>query len=298
MSTILVTGASGQLGRKTLQHLLERRPAADLVGLARDPDQAADLAAAGVEIRRGDYLEPDTLRRAFAGVEHVLLVPTHAFTDRETQHRNVIAAATEAGVEHLVYTPIHRKPGSTRTMPQVTEPDRVTEEALRASGLRTTILRHPPFLENFEAILGPDPVATGVRVPDGEGRVAAASRDDLAEAQAVVLTDPDHQGRTHVLLGGPPVSFDDIAETLSELHGATVRRVPVTEAGHLDELVAAGLPRPGAEFALSWIQAINAGEWDEQPGDLESLLGRPPTTMTEFLRATYPATTAGASAGA
>jgi NAD(P)H dehydrogenase (quinone) len=298
MSKILVTGASGQLGRRTLQHLLERRPAADLVGLARDPDKAADLAAAGIEIRRGDYLEPDTLRDAFADVEQVLLVPTHAFTDRETQHRNVIAAATDAGVGHLVYTPIHRKPGSTRTMPQVTEPDRVTEEALRVSGLRTTILRHPPFLENFEGILGPDPVATGVRVPDGDGHVAAASRDDLAEAQAVVLTDPDRQGRTHVLLGGPPVSFDDIAETLSEIHGTTVRRVPVAEADHLDELVAAGLPRPGAEFALSWIQAMNAGEWDEQPGDLESLLGRPPTTTAEFLRATYPASTAGASAGA
>lgn len=284
MSTILVTGASGRIGRLTLQHLLERRPAAQLVGLARDPGKAADLAARGIEIRAGDYLDRPSLTRALAGVEKVLLVPGVAFTDRSTQHANVIAAAEEVGVAHLVYTPIIRKAGSGLDLPHVTAHDTATLETLEASGLTSTILAHPPFLESLADFIGADAVEVGVRVPAGDGKVAAASRHDLAEAQAVVLTEPGHEGRTYALHGAPAVSFPDVAEILSEIHGTAVRHVPVSDEDYLGRLVAGGLPGPAAEFVLSWVQAINTGEWDEQPGDLERLLGRRPTTIAELLR--------------
>lgn len=288
MSAILVTGASGQLGRLTLRHLLERRPATELVGLARDPEKAADLAAQGIEIRAGDYFDRDSLTRAFAGVEKVLLVPTHAFTDRQTQHANVIAAAEEAGVEHLVYTPIIRKAGSRFVLPQVTEPDAFTLRTLEASGLRSTILGHPPYLENLPFYIGDHALESGVRVPAGDGKVASASRADLAEAQAVVLTEPGHEGKTYALHGAPPVSFSDVAEILSEIRGDAVGYVPLSDEEYVAQMVAGGLPEPAAAFGLSWIHAINGGEWDEQPGDLERLLGRKPTTAAEFLR-DYPA---------
>jgi NAD(P)H dehydrogenase (quinone) len=157
MSKVLVTGASGQLGRKTLRQLLLRRPAGELAGLARDPAKAADLTAAGVEIRTGDYTSYESLLDAFVGVEKLLLVPTHAFTDRAAQHRNVISAAREAGVEHVVYTPIIRKPGSGLHLAEITEPDRVTEQALEASGLAYTIAAHPPFMESFQGYIGDQP---------------------------------------------------------------------------------------------------------------------------------------------
>ncbi|NHC16416.1 SDR family oxidoreductase [Motilibacter deserti] len=288
MSKILVTGASGGLGRLTLQHLLDRRPASELVGLARDPGKAADLAAQGIEIRAGDYVDHDSLLRAFAGIEKMLLVPTHAFTDRSAQHATVIAAAEQAGVEHLVYTPIIRKAGSEFELPQVTEPDTFTLKTLEASGLRSTVLGHPPYLENFRGYLGDDAFESGVRVPAGDGKVAAASREDLAEAQAVVLTDSAHEGKTYALHGSPAVSFADIAEILSQIRGTTVPYVPLSDEEYLEHRVAGGLPRPVAEFLLSWIHAINGGEWDDQPGDLERLLGRKPTTSAEFLR-DYPA---------
>lgn len=288
MTKILVTGASGHLGRRTLERLLERHPAADLVGLVRDPAKAADLAEQGIEIRTGDYFDPASLAWAFQGIEKLLLVPTVAFTDRDTQHANVIAAAKEAGVGHLVYTPIIRKAGSGIVIPYVTEPDLFTEQALRDSGLATTILLHPPFIESFEFYIGPNAFEAGVRVPAGSGKVAPASRDDLAEAQAVVLTGAGHEGKTYSLHGGPPVSFADVAQILSEIHGSAVPYVPVPDEEYLDGLVASGLPQPAAEFALDWVSAVNAGEWDEQPGDLESLLGRPPVTTAQFLRDTYP----------
>ena len=122
MSKILVTGASGQIGRKTLQRLLERRSASELVGFARDPSKAGDLAAAGIEIRAGDYFDYASLLRAFDGIEKVLLVSAHGFTDRNTQHYNVITAAREAGVEHVLYTPIIRKDGSEFVMQKSPNP--------------------------------------------------------------------------------------------------------------------------------------------------------------------------------
>ncbi|SDD31444.1 NmrA family NAD(P)-binding protein [Auraticoccus monumenti] len=284
MSTILVTGATGRIGRMTLQHLLERRPAAELVGLARDPRKAADLTARGVEIRAGDYLDRASLTRALAGVEKVLLVPSVAFTDRSAQHANVIAAAQEVGVDHLVYTPIIRKAGSGLDLPHVTAHDTANLETLEASGLTSTILGHPPFLESLRDFIGADAAEVGVRVPAGDGRVAAATRQDLAEAQAVVLTERGHEGRTYALHGAPAVSFSDVAEVLSEIRGTTVHHVPVPDEEYLGRLVAGGLPGPAAEFVLSWVRAINTGEWDDQPGDLERLLGRSPTTITELLR--------------
>lgn len=266
MSKILVTGASGHLGRMTLQHLLKRRPATELVGLARDPEKAADLAARGIEIRTGDYFDYDSLTRAFAGVEKVLLVPTHAFTDRNTQHANVIAAAEEVGVKHLVYTPIIRKAGSEFELPQVTEPDTFTMKTLEASGLRSTILGHPPYIENFQFYIGDSAFESGVRVPAGDGKVASASREDLAEAQAVVLTDPGHEGKTYALHGAPAVSFSDVAQILSERRGTAVHYVPLSDEEYLEHMVAGGLPRPAAEFALSWIHALNARHADQRAG--------------------------------
>ena len=123
MSKILVTGASGDIGRKTLLHLLKLKPTSQLVGLVRDPDKAKDLAARGIELRRGDYLDAVSLPAAFKGIEKLMLTSTHAFTDRNTAHANVIDAATTAGVRHLVFMPIHRKAGSTFTMMEITAED-------------------------------------------------------------------------------------------------------------------------------------------------------------------------------
>ena len=109
MGKILVTGASGDIGRKTLLHLLKLKPADQLIGLARDPSKAADLAAKGIEVRQGDYFDRDSLLRACKGVEKVMLTSTHAFTDRKTAQANVIDVAVEAGVRHLVYMAIFRK---------------------------------------------------------------------------------------------------------------------------------------------------------------------------------------------
>jgi len=287
MSKILVTGASGQIGRKTLQRLLDRRPASELVGLARDPEKAADLASLGIEIRQGDYFDYDSLVRAFSDIEKVLLVPTHAFTDRNTQHFNIITAAREAGVGHLVYTPIIRPADSTAELAEVTVPDVFAVQALKASGMDYTIAAHPPFLESLPFYIGEAASEFGVRVPAGDGKSGAATRDDLAEAHAVILTEPGHVNQSYSLHGSPAVSFADVADILSDLRGGEVAYLPVTDDAYIDHMVESGLPEPVAQFALGWVRGINAGDWDNPSGDLERLIGRPPTTAGEFLRHSY-----------
>lgn len=289
MSKILVTGASGALGKKTLQHLLDRRPAGALVGLVRDPAKAADLAASGVELRTGDYLDPASLRGAFEGVDKLLLVPAPAFIDRTTAHANVIDAAVDAGVRHVVYTPIIREQHSTFSMKEITTEDQFTRARLAESGLAYTLAGHPPFLDAVTAFMGGDPYEHGVRVPAGDGRFAAATRDDLAAAQAALLTEDGHEGRAYRLTGAPAVSFAEIAEILSAIHGAEVPYVPVSDEEYLGIMRSAGVPDVAAEFVLTWVRGMNGGEWDAQGNDLETLLGRRPTTTAEFLRAEHAA---------
>jgi NAD(P)H dehydrogenase (quinone) len=290
MSKILVTGASGDLGRKTVLHLLKRRPASELVGLVRDPAKATDLAALGVELRQGDYLDRGSLARAFAGVEKVMLTASHAFTDRNTSHANVIETAVEAGVHHLVFMPISRKKGSTFTMKEITAEDSFTVEKLRSSGLTYTLAEHPPFLDALAFYIGTKAYETGVRVTPGNGKFAAATRDDLAAAHAAILTGRGHENKTYTLTGDPATSFADIADILSKLSGEKVPYIPISNDEYFDQLKrTAGVPDFVVEFVCKWVEGMNAGEWAEQTRDLETLIGHKPTPAMEFFRHDYPA---------
>jgi NAD(P)H dehydrogenase (quinone) len=284
---ILVTGASGVLGRKTLLHLLKRKPANQLVGLVRDPSNAGELAASGVELRQGDYLDSKSLSRSFEGIEKLMLISTHAFTDRNTAHANVIDAAVKAGIKHLVFMPILRRAHSSFKMKEITEEDIFTEQKLLSSGLTYTLAKHPPFLDVLATYIGPRAHETGVRVPAGNGKFTAATRDDLAAAHATILTEGGHENESYRLTGDPPVSFSDIATILSKVHGTKVPYVTVSDQEYLKMKRAEGWPDFVAEFALKWVEGMNAGEWEEPTNDLERLIGHKPRTPAEFFRANY-----------
>jgi NAD(P)H dehydrogenase (quinone) len=283
---ILVTGASGYIGKHTLLHLLKLKPASELVALVRDPSKAEDLAALGVEIRQGDYMDKASLLTAFADVEKVMLTSAHAFTDRNTAHGNVIDAAVEAGVSHVAFMSIIRN--SDFTMKDITADDLFAENKLKSSGLEWTILRHPPFLDVLHFYIGAKAQETGVHVPAGNGKFAAATRDDLAAAHAAVLAGTGHEGKSYALTGSPTVSFAEVAEILGELCGSKIPYVEISDQAYMDLLVStAGVPHFIAEFALIWVKGMTAGEWQRQTQDLETLIGKPPTTATEFFRDFY-----------
>lgn len=245
-----------------------------------------------MDIRRGDYFDHASLVRAFDGVDKLLLVSAEAFTDRNAQHFTAIAAAKQAGVEHVIYTAIQRDETLGITQVGVTESDVFAEHALRASGLTYTILRNPMYLDHLDVYLGADPYAQGVRVPPGEGTMAPALVHDLAAANVAVLTGEGHENTTYTLNGSEAASFREIAATLSEIHGTTVPYVTVGADEYLDTYLRNDLPRPVAEFLTAWVVGVGLGSFSQDTGDLERLIGYRPTGYREFLEKHYPAVTA------
>jgi len=287
LGKILVTGASGVVGRHTLLHLLREKPADQLVGLVRDLSKGEDLATNGIELHQGDYLDPESLDRAFVGIDKLMLTATHAFTDRNTAHANAIDAAVGAGVKHLVAMPIMRKPDSSFTMKEITAEDIFTKKKILSSGLAYTFAEHPPFLDNIHFYIGQKAHETGVLVPAGDGKFTAATRDDLGAAHAAILAGSGHEGKTYRLTGNPAISFADIATILSDVTGKYVPSEGITEEAYTKIKSAEGWPPFVVDFARGWVHWMNTGEWEEETDDLENLIGRKPTSPADFFRNHY-----------
>ncbi|KAM0478846.1 hypothetical protein ACHAPX_004823 [Trichoderma viride] len=290
---ILVLGGAGELGRRTLDQLLGTVPASRLVTISRRASDARlkPYIDKGVTVHLADLFDYKSLLPAFEGVEKILLIGAHAFTDRETQHLNVVAAAKHAGAKHLIYIAIQRREGSGRTLMGVTESDIFTEKAIKFSGMEYTILQHPSYLESYQTYFGEKALKYGVCVPSGSGRSAPATRDDLAAANAAVLTGGGHEGKVYKLSSNEAVSWSEIAEILSTLKGDEVPYEDVSEDEYCAWQQASGVPEMITQFFLSWVQEINAGEMEDNTGDLERLIGRKPTGVREFLLAHYPIVT-------
>jgi NAD(P)H dehydrogenase (quinone) len=281
---VLVTGVTGLIGKATVEHLLKKEvPANQIIGLSRKKEQIEDLAAKGVEVRLGDYFDYDSLLRAFEGIDKVMLTSTVAFTDRSTQHFNAVTAARQAGVKHMVYMAILRKEGSGRVTPEVTASDLFTEQVLKSSGLAYTIVYHPPFTDALSLYFDPNPYENGIKVPANQGKMPPATRDELAEAHAEILSTPGHENKIYSLGGSHTVSFADIAKILAEIKGQPVPFTSITTEEYIDGIVAKGVPRHVAEFITGWAIAIEEGEFEYQSGDLERLLGRKTKTFRAYM---------------
>jgi len=288
MTKILVTGATGAIGKSTIEHLLKKGvPSNQIIGLSRKKENLKDLAAKGVEIREGDYSDYNSLLHAFEGVDKVMLTSAVAFTDRFTQHYNVITAARQMGVKHIVYMSIMRKEGSGRIISEVTDSDRFTEQVLKSSGLDYTVLYHPPFADLLSFYYDSNPIENGIKVPANEGKMAPATRDELAEAHAEILSTPGHENKIYSLGGSYHISFSEIAKVLSEIKGQPVSFTTITAEEYIDGMIEKGVARHVAAFLTSWLMAIEGGEFEHQAGDLERLLGRKTKSFRDVLETSF-----------
>ncbi|MFB7271774.1 SDR family oxidoreductase [Streptomyces sp. NPDC056244] len=279
---IMVTGATGALGRHVVEFLLERVPVGRVAALARRPEALADLAGRGVSVRYGDYEDPDGLEGAFDGVEKLLLISARSFTDAKTAHRNVIHTAERAGVRHIHYTAVQRRAGSAFVIPQATEWDEYTEKELAASGLDVTVLRNSQYLESFDKLIGDLPPDHIIRVPAGHTPTALATRGDMAEATAAVLATDGHAGHSYTLAGSHAFTLDDVAAILGEITGTPVTYQDTPIEDYVAARTQAGMPEPWARFTGAWFQAIAAGEFTPT-ADIERLTGHPTTSLRTFL---------------
>lgn len=283
MTTYLVTGASGQLGRLTIQALLERGvDPSDVVATARNTDAVADLAALGVETRAADYTDPASLEQAFAGVDRALLVSSNAMGERVAQHANVIEAARAAGVELLAYTSITRADTARMVLAQE---HRETEALLAASGLPTVLLRNSWYLENYTGQAANALEHGTVLGAAGEGRVSAATRADFAAAAAAALVADDQAGRVYELGGDHAFTLGEFAAALATESGTPVAYTDLPAAELSAVLVGAGLPEQHADVLADSDLGLARGELLVDSGDLSRLIGRPTTTPADAIRA-------------
>ena len=279
---IVVTGASGQLGRLVIQSLLKTVPAAGIVAAVRQPAAVADLAALGVQVRQADYAQPATLDAAFQGATKVLLISSSALGERVAQHGNVIDAARRAGVALLAYTSLLH--ADTSPLGLAAE-HTATEALLRASGVPHVLLRNGWYTENYLASL-PAVLQHGAVIGSaGEGRIASAARADYAEAAAAVLTRDDQAGQVHELAGDTSYTLAEFAAEVGRQTGRTIPYVNLPEADYRGALLGAGLPEPLAHLlADSDVGASKGGLFDDAHR-LSALIGRPTATLPAMVEA-------------
>ncbi|HSU07948.1 MAG TPA: SDR family oxidoreductase [Pseudonocardia sp.] len=281
MTTYAVTGTTGHLGPLVVRELLARGvPAADVVALARTPEKAADL---GVPVRRADYSDTATLPEALAGVDVLLLVSGSEVGRRVAQHTAVVEAAKTAGVQRVAYTSIANADHSTNPL----QPEhKATEDVLRASGLPFTIFRNNWYLENYTGQV-PQYLATGeVLGIDGDARIGAATRADMAAATTAALLDEGTAGATFEL-SGPPITLAGLAEAVTDVTGTKVAYRDVTPEELTAILRGTGLDDGTAGFVVALEESVARGDLDVPGDDLERLLGRPATTLADALRADH-----------
>ena len=282
MTTHLVTGASGQLGQRVVDHLATLVPAADIIALVCSDDARAAFAAKGIATRTGDYEDPASLRAAFDGIDRVLLISSSEVGKRAAQHANVLDAAKAAGVGFVAYTSILN--ADTGGM-ALAEEHLATEAALRDSGIPHAVLRNGWYSENI-AGTAVQSIGMGQHFgAAGEGRFATASRQDYAEAAAAVLAGGDHAGKTYELGGDGDFSLAEYAALLSELSGKAVAYVNLDEASYAQALVGAGLPEGFAGILADSDAKAEKGALSTESRDLSDLIGRPTTPMRDTLKA-------------
>jgi NAD(P)H dehydrogenase (quinone) len=282
---LLVTGASGQLGRRVVELLLEAgTEPARIVAATRTPDKLADFAKRGVTVRHADFDQPASLAEAFKGVDRLLLISTDEVMvpgKRTRQHLNAVEAAEAAGVRHVLYTSLVN-PGP--ESPVTLAPDHhATETALANSSMDWTILRNNIYADGLANTLA-QAIQTGQLVNAvGDGRIAYICREDCARAAAAALAANTSGRQVFNITGSDAVSQAELAQIASELSGRQIAYVPVPPAALNETLLGFGLPPTIADLAVSFDVAAQQGLLNVVTNTVEELTGQQPTRVRDLI---------------
>lgn len=223
---LLITGATGKFGTKVMEILLKTVPANQLAVSVRNPEKAEVLRAQGVDVRQGDFDQPETLDAAFAGVDRLLLISADG--DNETrirQHANAVAAAERAGVSFIAYTSLANAQESKNLFAPTHQ---ATEAAILKTGIPYSFLRNNWYLENeisgIQGVLAGAPWLTAA----ADGKVGWALQQDFAEAATAVLAGEGHENTIYEL-SGKPLTQEELAAALGEVLGNLHSRVNYNE---------------------------------------------------------------------
>ena len=277
----IVTGASGQLGRRVIDNLIAAG-ASPIIAVSRSPEKLADLADKGVEARKGDFDDPASLGAAFAGGKRLLIISTDDMEPgkRLAAHKNAIAAATKEGIAHIVYTSLA---SPVEENPITFSKDHCDTEALiKESGASYTILRNNLYADLVLAG-GGQSIGMGQHfAAAADGRTSYVTRADCARAAAVALM--QETGSSVLEITGPAaVSQGDIAAILSEISGKDIPYIPISTDDLVLAMVGAGLPELMAKVFASFDEAMAKDYLSTVSDDLEKLTGQAGQSVRDFL---------------
>lgn len=287
---ILITGCTGPFGNAAVKFLLEKGIAANQIsGFARNEKKSAELKEKGIEIRMGTYDDYPSLVNAFKGIDKLLFVSGSELGKRDDQHKNIIRAAKEASVKHIVYTSFERRDDITDIPAAFISRTHIeTEKMIRETGISYTFLRNALYAEGLPGFLGSDVIEKGISMPAGDGKVPFASRTDLAEAAAVVISDVNsHLNKSYSTVNIKNYSFYDIASILSDITGKKVKYLNLPAEEYRQRMLQAGMHEQAVNMMVSWGEGIRRGYFGSESSDLEKLIGRKPEDLKSILRKLY-----------
>lgn len=280
---IAITGVTGQLGRLIVTELLKVASADQIVGVARSPEKATDLADQGLTIRQGDYSDYDSLGSAFEGSDVLMFISNADFTRREEQHKNVVDAAKQAGVGRVVYTSVVQYGNKD----PLTLSHANTEEYIKASSLPYTFLRDNFYMESYvvEVEIAMEKGAYRSPTPADAG-AAFVSRADIARAAAAVLTNDGHVGKAYDMTGPTVVTPTLFAETATSISGKTVIHQPITWEELAEDYKGRGYPEEIVGLSVNLEQMIATNTLAVVSDDIAQITGTPAEDFTSFVRRT------------
>lgn len=281
--SIIVTAASGHLGRLVVEALIERGADPDsVIATSRDLTRIEDLAALGVRTAVLDYSRPSTIADVIGAGDVVVLISSDAVGQRVAQHTAVIDASAAAGASRIIYTSVL---DAGRSALILAPEHKATEEAIAASGVPATILRNGWYTENSATALDVARQSGVITASVGDGRVASASRRDFAEAAAVTALDDGTAGRVFELSGDHAWTHAELADALTDVIGSPVRYQELSADEHAAFLRGAGLDEGTVAFLVALDAGIRNGHLAHTSGELKALIGRPTTPLAEGLAA-------------
>jgi NAD(P)H dehydrogenase (quinone) len=281
---IVITGATGKLGSRIVERLLDRVPARTVGVSVRDIDKAAALAERGVRVRAADFTEPTTVKEAFEGADQVLVVSTAIRgAAAVTANTTALDAARAAGAGRVLYTSHQAAAPDSLFAPQLTHA--ASEEHLAGLGVPFTALRNGFYVSTLGYYVG-DALATGRLALPADGPVSWTAHADLADAAVAALTDPGLlDGVTAPLTAPAALDLAAVADILTDLTGRTITRVVLDDDEWKAAAVDRGMPADAADFTLGMFRAARRGEFAVTDPTLETVLGRPAVSVRTALQA-------------
>ncbi len=287
---ILVTGATGAFGKNAIEQLLQKgENPANISALSRSEEKAKALKEQGIAVKIGDYNNYDSLVQAFRGVDKLLFVSSSEVENRATQHQNVVNAAKEAGVKHVVYTSFMRNTAVEKSAIGFLQDSHFkTENWLKESGLNYTFLQNATYMDMLPMFVGEQVLDSGVIMqPAKTGKSSLVLREELVEAAVVVLTSEGHENKVYPLVNNNAVSYNEVAETISTISGKKISYHSPTAEEYQSTLKGFGVPDEYIGLFTAFSVAQANGELELSDNSLEQLLGRKPTSAKQFLTKVY-----------